>query len=84
LDKEASSARNQDVVKTVGEVIAKNRFREEIDAQRYLKLYGVDHRRLDNYDLIVNTTEISAAQAADKIIDYLNRVRKENGQNKIA
>ncbi len=70
-DKEISQARNQEAASSIEEVIHKNRVREEGDAQRYLKLYGVDHRDKSNYDKVIDTTNITADEAADRIIQYL-------------
>ena len=70
-DKEASAARNQAVAASTDEVIANNDHREEQDAQRYIKLYGTDYRKKENYDFVVNTTKITAEQAADKVEEFI-------------
>jgi cytidylate kinase len=72
-DKEAALQRNQEAANSIDEVVEKNRFREETDAQRYMKLYGVDHRDKKHYDFVVDTTKITPQQAADKIIEYINK-----------
>jgi CMP/dCMP kinase len=70
-DKEATAARNQAMVGSIDEVVANNATREEKDAQRYMKLYGTDHRKKENYDFIVDTTHVTAEQAADKVMGYI-------------
>ena len=52
--------------------------REAGDADRYIKFYGTDHRKLENYDLIVNSSEISAKEVAEKIIAYLEKLKKDD------
>jgi CMP/dCMP kinase len=70
-DKKVQKERNQDMVGSVQELVKKNEVREETDAKRYMKLYSVDHREEANYDFVVDTTEISAVKAAEKIVEYL-------------
>ena len=36
-----------------------------------MKLYGTDHRNKENYDFVVDTTNITAEQAADKVMGYI-------------
>lgn len=74
-DKEKNKERNQEAAKSIEEVIKKNKFREETDAKRYVHLYGVDHRDPKNYDLLINTTEITAEEAAEKIIQFVKKRR---------
>jgi CMP/dCMP kinase len=70
-DKEVQQERNQDQVGSVQELVEKNEVREETDAKRYIKLYDIDHRDEANYDFMVDSTEISAVEAAKKIVGYL-------------
>ena len=46
--------------------------RQEEDAQRYLKYYGFDHRDESKYDFILDTTNINAMEAAQKVLDFIN------------
>ena len=75
-NKETKEARNQKSVSSVEEMREANEEREATDAQRYLKLYGVDHRQESNYDFVVDTTKITAEQAADKVIEFIKKVKK--------
>ena len=72
-DKEASAARNQQQANSFDEVLRLTEEREARDAQRYLKLYGTDHRNQDNYDFVVDTTNITAQEAADKVMEYIQK-----------
>jgi CMP/dCMP kinase len=70
-DKEANAARNQAIANSVDEVMEKSEGREKGDAERYIKLYGTDHRKKENYDFVVDTTNITAEQAADKVMEFI-------------
>ena len=70
-DKEASAARNQAIAGSIDEVLVLSEEREARDAERYIKLYRTDHRKKSNYDFIVDTTHITAEQAADKVMEYI-------------
>ncbi|MBT3297608.1 AAA family ATPase [archaeon] len=76
-DEETAQQRNQEMVANLQEMINNNEVRETKDAERYLKLYGVDHRKEEQYDLIVDTTFTSAEESAQKVIDYLKSLKKE-------
>ncbi len=77
-DTQTSQQRNQQTASTIEEVIKLNEQREETDAQRYQKLYGIDHRIETQYDLVIDTTNITAQQAANKLITYIeNREKKQ-------
>lgn len=44
------------------------KIREGSEQERYLKLYGVDIHNLDNYDYVIDTTNLSSDEVALKII----------------
>lgn len=41
--------------------------REEIDANRYLALYGIDLADLSVYDVVIDTTQIPAIEVAEQV-----------------
>lgn len=43
--------------------------REEVNRARWIKLYGFDYRDSSNYDIIIDTTDLSIDETADMIID---------------
>ena len=47
--------------------------REDDDAKRYKKYYGIDHRNEKQYDLVIDTTTITAQQGAKKVLAYLEK-----------
>ncbi len=50
--------------------------REAEDAARYKKYYNIDHRDESQYDFVIDTTDITAEQAARKIIDFIHSQKK--------
>ena len=51
--------------------------RFELENERYWKLYGVKKQDLSNYDFVVDTTNITPDQVADKIIEEYEKWLKE-------
>ncbi len=76
-NKETNAQRNEGNFSSLEQVQKSVLDREEEDAKRYMKYYGIDHRNEKQYDLVVDTTHISAEQAADKVIEYIKGVKKE-------
>lgn len=54
---------------TLEEQKADMKKRFELENERYWKLYGVRKEDLSNYDLVIDTTNITPEQVADKIIE---------------
>lgn len=61
---------------SVEEVEERVKKRIESDKKRYQKYYGLDYEKKDNYDLIIDTTKISAKNATDKIISFIQKTYK--------
>jgi len=47
--------------------------RDNSDVMRYKKIYGIDVSDKKNYDYIVDTSDITAEQVVDKIIELLKK-----------
>ena len=45
--------------------------RRELENQRYEQYYGINPGKLDQYDLVIDTTKIPATKVAEKIIKYV-------------
>lgn len=43
--------------------------REESEKERYLELYDVDIHNLDNYDYVIDTSDLTPEEAANRIIE---------------
>ena len=76
-DKQASADRNQTIVDTIEDMVRLNNLREETDALRYQSLYAIDHRVESQYDLVIDTTKLSAEKAAEKVLSF---IRKNQGK----
>ncbi len=50
--------------------------RTDVENERYLKLYGVDRTDMNNYDLVIDTTEKSPMEVANIIIDEYEKWSK--------
>ena len=71
-NQETQKQRNEGKIKSFKEM--KNRIyeRENEDAERYQKYYGFDHRDESQYDFVLDTTKITAQEATDKVMEYIN------------
>jgi CMP/dCMP kinase len=54
-------------------VLEKVRERRKTDDKRYLKYYGINIRDKNNYDFVVDTTQISAEEAYKKVMEYIEK-----------
>jgi len=50
--------------------------RESSERKRYIELYGVDIDDMSVYDLVIDSTDISAEEAAQIVIDEVSKRRK--------
>lgn len=71
-DKETSRSRNENSTHSLKETKKKILERNQQDRERYQKLYHIDIYDLKNFDLIVDTTNITPQQAAQKILDFIH------------
>ncbi len=72
-DKATEQERNEAKITSLEELKQEIKMREENDAFRYRKYYQIDHRDETNYDLVIDTTQITAEQAARRIQEYLHK-----------
>lgn len=54
--------------KTVNDAREAIKIREASEQERYLKLYNVDIHDMDNYDYVIDTTNLNSEEVASKII----------------
>jgi CMP/dCMP kinase len=47
--------------------------REGIHRKRWIEKYGVDYKDFSYYDLVLDTTDLTPEQVADKIIDFVQK-----------
>lgn len=72
-EQETKQSRNEGNIASFEQMKKSITEREEEDAKRYAKYYGIDHRKESQYDLVIDTTHISAEEAVRKVIQYLNQ-----------
>ncbi len=72
-NKQASQQRNEGQYKSAEEVEQKIKTRQQNDRTRYLKYYNIDQTDESQYDLIVDTTELTPDQGLAKILDFLQQ-----------
>jgi CMP/dCMP kinase len=70
-DEEASKSRNEQQVKSLEETKEKIKHRVEKDKTRYKDLYGIDITDKSQFDLVIDTTNITAKEAAQQILNKL-------------
>jgi predicted cytidylate kinase len=54
-------------VSSIQEMVQKNKTRWEIDRQKYIKMYNVDINDQNNYDIYIDTTNLTLEQVIDKV-----------------
>jgi len=54
--------------------------REEEDAARYKKYYDIDHRKESQYDLVIDTTDLTPEDAVEKISYFIASRKIKVGQ----
>lgn len=54
---------------SIEEALEAIKIREASEQERYLNLYGVDIHNLDNYDYVIDTTNLNSEEVASKIIN---------------
>ena len=62
-----NAGRSSEPFKTVEEAVQSIAARRASEAQRYLQLYGVHIKQLDNYDYVIDTSFVSPETVADRI-----------------
>ena len=74
--------RNQKKFKSYEETLKGTLERNITDAKRFKKLYGVDITDLKQYDFVVDTTSISAVEAAGKVLKFIESRNKPKAVKK--
>jgi len=69
----AKSARNEGQINSLAGLKKTILKRIASDKKRYKKYYGLDHTKKSHYDLVVDTTKITAKQAIAKILQNLSK-----------
>jgi len=51
--------------------------RKKSEQKRYMIYYKINPYEKKHYDLVINTTKLAAEEAADKIVDYVKKLKKQ-------
>ena len=66
--------RKEEQATTIKEMMAKLEKRRKVEMERYAQYYNIHHPYdRENYNLIVDTSAITAEEAADKIIAFVEK-----------
>lgn len=74
-EKTKGSNRNEEAASSVEQQLKMVAERIESDSKRYKKYYGFDCYDKKNYDLVIDTTQISPEQVAGKIMEFVARIK---------
>ncbi len=72
-NKEKQQARNEGTINSLEQMKQELQRRQENDRQRYQKYYNLNPADESQYDLVIDTTHITARDASKKIIDFLRK-----------
>jgi len=72
-DLQAKKRKEEGTFKSMKEVERSLKKRDREDAKRYKKYYKIDHRDETQYDLIVDTSHITAQQAANEVLEFIRK-----------
>lgn len=75
--KETKLQRNEGDINSLAEMKKELLKREENDAKRYQKYYNLDIHDESQYDLVVDSTKLTPDQVVEKILNYLNKHKKQ-------
>ena len=76
-NEQVSLERNENSVTSLEETKDKVMKRENEDRQRYLNIYKTDYLNESNYDFVIDTTNITAQQATNKVHEFIMSKKNE-------
>ena len=71
-NQEEKKKRNEDQSQNFDQMIISLKKRMDNDQKRYLKYYKIDCYDENNYDLIIDTTNLSPEKSCEKILKFIN------------
>jgi len=74
LDKEERD--EEDKANSAGNLRKMLEQRADIDKERYMKYYGIDYTDESNYDLVVDSTNITADEVVDRIMTEVEKLKE--------
>jgi cytidylate kinase len=76
-DIEIKNLRKEERAENIREIVEKIQRREESEKKRYQKYYQLNPYDKKHYDLVIDTTHISAEEAAEKVIQFIKERENE-------
>jgi CMP/dCMP kinase len=73
---DTKTARNEGEITSFEQMKARVVERLEEDTARYQNYYGIDHQDESHYDFVLDTSTISAEEAANKVMEFLKSSQK--------
>ncbi|MCX6710686.1 MAG: cytidylate kinase family protein [Candidatus Woesearchaeota archaeon] len=73
-----SQKRENENFKSLQDAIESIKLRDESDAKRYLKYYGINISDPKNFDLVIDTTRMPIEKIVDKIAGFVSRERSKD------
>jgi len=67
----ALEKRNEPKYRNLREVIKRNKERMESDNKRYKKYYNIEWDKKENFDFVLDTTELSLKETEQIVLDYI-------------
>lgn len=67
---------NESHIKSLEEMVAKQKHRKAHDIKRFKKVYKKDYTDEKNYDFVLDTTKLSIEQAGQKVAKFLDKKLK--------
>ena len=77
-DKTAGQRNDEKQTDDINGEIVLIRDRLESNIRRYRKYYGVDFMNGDNYDLVIDSTDMSPEQVMEIILNHINKINTEH------
>jgi CMP/dCMP kinase len=71
-NEKAKEERNEGEFNSFEEFQERIKERANEDSKRYEKYYDIDYKNESNYDFVVDSTNISAQEVANKVLDFIN------------
>jgi predicted cytidylate kinase len=77
-DKDSNRTNEDKGIETVEDVMESNKKRKEFDNIRYKKHYSIDPNNMSNYDLVIDTTNLTREEVLEKVLEFTkNEINKE-------
>mgnify|MGYP001817186944 CR=1 FL=1 len=77
LQGESNRGNEDKGIESIEDIIESSRKRREQDNLRYRKYYGIEMEDMDNYDLVLDTTDLGIDDVYQKVLDFVRKKQKE-------